>query len=325
MNIDSKEIGVGSLAGVATIILSLGIATGSGVAVLLFFLSPLPIMIAGLGWGSVSGAIAVLVAAAGIGFSANFHTAAFILLTTALPAATAAHWLTLSRPADEIGGPSDKLAWFPLSDVMFRLAIMTAIAFVTAGILVGYDQSYVTSVADQMIARIQEANPEFAFSDEGRNGFIATITNFIPLVQPAMWLLVLAGNLYAALAVTRSSGNLARPRDMWPISMRMPRIAIVALGIAIAATFVPGGFGLVGNVFAGALLAGFTLAGFAVFHMRIQGQPWQLLALVVVYCAVALTLVAAFPFTIWGMFALARNMPVSDNNKPGGKPPANQS
>lgn len=314
MNIDSKEIGVGVLAGFATVILSLGIATGSGLAVLLFFLSPLPIMIAGLGWGSVAGAIAVLVAAAGIGIGANFHTAAFILLTTALPAATAAHWLTLSRPATEIGGPAGKLAWFPLSDVIFRLAIMTAVAFVIAGILVGYNESYVTSVADEMIRRLQEANPEFAFSDEGRAGFISAITNLIPLMQPAMWVLVLAGNLYLAMRISRSSGHLARPVDEWPISMRMPRMAIVALAVCVVLTFFPGGLGLAANVFVGALLAGFTLAGFATFHLRTQGQPWQVLALIVVYGSVALTLIAALPFTVWGMFSLARNMPVSDSN-----------
>lgn len=315
MNFDSKEIGAGVLAGAATVVLSLGIASGSGLALILFFMSPLPIMIVGLGWGSIAGAVAILTAAAGIGFGANFHTAAFILLTTALPAATAAHWLTLSRPANEIGGPSDKIVWFPLSDVMFRLALMTAVAFVTAGILVGYNESYVTTVAEEMIRRIQEANPEFAFSDEGRVSFIKAITNLIPLMQPAMWMLVLAGNLYVAMGMARVSDRLKRPRDEWPISMRMPRIAVIALAAAIILTFFTGDISLAGNVFVGALMAGFTLAGFATFHFRTRSQPWQPLALIVVYGAVALTLIAALPFTIWGMFSLARNMPVSDNKK----------
>lgn len=67
------------------------------------------------------------------------------------------------------------------------------------------------------------------------------------------------------------------------------------------------------------------MAGFAIFHARTRGQPWRPFAMIVVYGAVAITLVAALPFFFAGVLATARPMPVSPGggpNPPTGTPPA---
>jgi len=319
MNAQSQSIAVGALAGAASILLTLGIATGSGLALMLYLLSPMPLMVAALGWGAIAGLTGVIACAAGVAIVASPSAAAFIMLTTTLPAALAAWWLGLSRPAEEVGGPKGSTVWYPLSDVIFRLALMTASAFVITGAMTGYGAEIVDQVVDQTVERMHEFNEEFIFSEEGRAEFTQFLTRAIPFVQPAFWLSVLVANLYFALALARQSGRLHRPRDIWPISLRLPRIAIIAFGVAIVGTFISGTAGLVANTFAGALFAGFTMAGFAVFHHLTHGKPWQILALVTAYGG---TLILGFPvlfFAILGTLNLARNMPVTP--KSGGMAP----
>lgn len=317
MNQTPNSYGIGALAGVATMLLALGVTSGSGLAVILYLLSPLPIMVAGLGWGLGAGIAGIVVAALGIAVVGNGETAVVITLTTTVPAAMCAFLMGLSRPAEEMGGPKGQIAWYPLSDVLFRLALMTAIAFVVIGVLIDYGPELMAQFADQFISRLQEADPEFAFTPEARTEFVSAMTGMLPLIQPALWMMLLVANLYFALSIARASGKLSRPREVWPISMRMPRPALLAFGAALVASFFTGNISLVASVFVGALLGGFTLAGFAVMHERTMGKAWRPIALIVVYFSVALTLVAAIPFALLGLIATARHVPIT----PGGTPP----
>lgn len=318
-------IGIGLIAGLATALLCLGVVAGSGLSVVLYFLSAVPLMVATLGWGFLAGITGAIVATVAIAAFANVELAIYIVMTTILPATAAGYWMNLARPAEEIGGPAGQLAWYPLSDVIVRLAIITAGAFIVAGILIGYGPALVDELVGEMIARLQEANPEFAFSPEGRESFMGFMTGAIPFMQPALWLMVLLGSLYLALAITRASGRLTRPRDDWPTALRLPRSGAVALAIAIAISFFSGPVGLAATAVAGALVSGFTLAGFAVFHERTRGAPWRPLAMITVYGAVLITLIAALPFFFVGLFATSRPMPVSPgggSQPPSGTPPA---
>lgn len=318
-------IGIGLIAGSATALLCLGVVAGSGLSVILYFLSAVPLMVATLGWGFVAGVTGAIVAAVAIAAFANLQLAIYIVMTTILPATAAGYWMNLARPAEEIGGPAGQLAWYPLSDVIVRLAIITAGAFIVAGFLIGYGPALVDELVGEMIARLQEANPEFAFSPEGRESFMGFMTGAIPFMQPALWLMVLVGSLYLALGITRASGRLTRPRDDWPTALRLPRSGAIILAVSIAISFFSGPIGLAATAIAGALVSGFTLAGFAVFHERTRGAPWRPLAMITVYGAVLITLIAALPFFFVGLFATSRPMPVSPGGgapPPSGTPPA---
>lgn len=322
---NANMIGIGLVAGATTALLCLGIVSGSGLSVVLYFLSAVPLMVATLGWGLAAGLAGAVAAAALITAFGTFQMAIFIVMTTILPATAAGYWMNLARPATEVGGPQGKLAWYPLSDVILRLAIITAGAFVVTGFLIGYGPALVDQMVGEMIARLQEANPEFAFTEDGRADLLAFMTGAIPLMQPALWLMILIVSLYMALAITRASGRLKRPQDDWPSALRLPRPGMIILGFAIAASFLTGALGLAATTVAGALIGAFTMAGFAVFHQRSRGRPWRPFAMVVVYGAVIVTLVAAVPFFLVGLFATARAMPVSSgggNAPPPGNPPA---
>ncbi|MDZ7823325.1 MAG: DUF2232 domain-containing protein [Ahrensia sp.] len=316
MKFDLNNILVGVLAGAATAILCLGMASGSGLSVLLYLLSAVPIMTAGLGWGLGASVIGVAVAALSVILIANQQTALFVVLTTALPAALSAHWLTLSRPADEIGGKQGSLAWFPLSDVMLRLCIIIGGAFIVIGIMVNYSQELMQPVLDELVARLQENNPEFSFTPEARTQFDGAMLGLMPFFQPFLWVLVLIANLYIALRVTFASGQLKRPREDFPQGMRMPKIALIPFGIAILGTMMSGNIGLAATALAGALSGGFMLSGFAFFHDYSRAKPWRGLAMALVYISTAITMLPPFLMFFLGLFSVARNIPTSSPSNP---------
>lgn len=312
MNINGQDILIGLIAGAATALLCLGVATGSGLSILLYLLSAVPIMVAGLGWSLAASIVATIVATVAVFIIANEMTALFVILTTALPAAACAYWMTLSRPADEIGGPQGKLVWFPIADVLFRLCLMIGAAFIIIGFAINYGPELMKPVLDELVVNLQQNNPDFAFSPEARIQFDAAVVGMMPFMQPLMWTCVMVGNLYIALKITATSGQLKRPKDDFTMAMRMPKPALVPLGIAALLSLLGGAAGLGASAILGGLSAGFMLAGYALFHAYTRGKPWRPFGIFVLYFATVLTMLPPFLMFFIGLFSLARNMPLSN-------------
>lgn len=313
-----RVIGTGILAGLATAVLSAGAASGSGLAMLLFMASPLPLLAAGLGWGTAAAIVAAAVSTLASGMMSTPLAALAMALTTSIPAAVTAYLCGLARPADEVGGRSGQLVWYPLADVMFRLALMVSAGFIILGIVAGYGPHIGAELARQMIGALGAADPQFAPSAEFEAQLAAFLTRALPAMQPAMWMLVLAANLYLALAVVRMSRRLARPRDDWPAALRMPRPALLAFAVGLVLSFAPDGIGHAGTVVAGSLGGGFLIAGLAMFHLRTRGRAWRTPMLWLAYLAILLFAFVVFFFVIAGMFDTSRPAPVSDGpNGPG--------
>lgn len=312
MNLSTNDMFIGIVAGLATALLCLGVATGSGLSVTLYLLSAVPIMAAGLGWGLRASLIGIVVSSIAVVMIANTQTAVLVLLTTSLPAAASAYWLTLSRPAEEVGGPEGKLVWYPLSDVLLRLCLMVSAAFIFVGAMINYGPELLEPIVDQMAERIRASDPQFAFTDAARQDLLETLTALIPVLQPLMWTLILVGNLYLALRITRASGQLRRRKDDFPNTMRMPKISLVIFAVALLLSMLSGSIGLIGSAISGGMIAGFTLAGFAMFHAISRGKPWRTPALVMVYVGTFFMFLPAFILFLIGLVASARTQPLSN-------------
>src|SRR4051794_1563436 len=107
-------------AGAASALMFASIISGALISLVLFYLAPLPLMVAALGWGPLGASIGGVVAA--IGLSAIFglpYSIAFAL-TVALPAWWLGHLALLGRPAAG-GAPAGNgaapavplLEWYP--------------------------------------------------------------------------------------------------------------------------------------------------------------------------------------------------------------------
>jgi Predicted membrane protein (DUF2232) len=306
-----QTIGIGVLAGAATALLCLGLASGSTLAILLFFISPVPLMVTGLGFGLKPAAIGGVVAIAATFMVANGLVAVLVALGIAAPACASGFWLNLARPADEIGGPKEQLAWYPLSDVLFAFSIIAGTTYVVMGALIGFGPELAGELTSELVARFRETNPELVFTPEGQESLRQFMESAIPFAQPFFWMLTLTLSLYISLAIARRSGLIRRPRDDWPMALRLPRKATFALAAAILAGFAPGSLGLAASTFTGALAAGFTMAGFAMAHARTRGMNGRTPILILAYLSVIFVAFTALLFFVAGIFGASRHVPLS--------------
>ena len=122
---------IGISAGAATALLFASVASGSALSVPLFYLAPLPILIAAMGWSHWAALIAAVVAAAGL--AAVFGCVVLHRLPDRhRPAGVVAR---LSRAAGAAGRrPPGGLEWYPVGHLVFWAAIIGA-GIVIAGIL----------------------------------------------------------------------------------------------------------------------------------------------------------------------------------------------
>lgn len=312
MTISSKHLGIGILAGLAAALLASGVLVQSGLAMMLYVLTPLPIFIVALGWGTAAGLIAALTASLAVALFAAPMVAVLVALTSFIPAATGAYLAGLARPAQELGGPQDAWLWYPLPDILFRMALLIAVSFVIVGVIIGFGPDMVREISAAVIASLKASDPTFHHSED----FTVMLQNFLlralPGVQAATSLLFLTGNFYLALRITDRAGILRRPRDNWPATLRMPRPALPVFAVCFAgALFLSGPAGLIATAFSGALATGFILSGLAIVHWRSRGATWRPFALWLAYFLLIIFAFSALVFLVIGLLDTSKAAPIS--------------
>ena len=119
-------IGIG--AGAAAALLFASVTSGSLLSVLLFYLAPLPMMIAGLGWSHWSALIGALAGA--LALAAMFGPVFFFafLASAGLPAWWLTYLAMLARPVATGGnGGAPALEWYPPGRLVMWAAILAAL------------------------------------------------------------------------------------------------------------------------------------------------------------------------------------------------------
>src|SRR5438270_3751884 len=115
-------IGIG--AGAAAALLFASVASGSLLATLLFYLAPLPILIAGLGWSHWAGLVATVTAGLGLGAILGFYFFTAFLIGVGLPAWWLGYLSLLARPS-ATSNPNG-LDWYPVGRLVLWAAVIGA-------------------------------------------------------------------------------------------------------------------------------------------------------------------------------------------------------
>jgi hypothetical protein len=227
-NLDRTSLLTGTLAGVTAALLSLGANTQSSFAILLYAASALPVLIAGLGWGNAAAITAVVTAGLTGGVLVSPYFALMIVVITLIPAAWLSHLANLARPASELGGPADALAWYPLSDIMTNLAMLVTFSMIIVGFMIGYDSGLSDRMIDMVLASLKTQEPLYN-PDPDTIAQIKSIFGLaLPLIQGALWVLMLFAAYYIATRIVQTSGKGLRPREDMPSTLRMHRYAAVS-------------------------------------------------------------------------------------------------
>ena len=128
---------IGLAAGAASAVLFASVASGSLISILLFYLAPLPILIAAVGWSQVAGLVAALIAASALAvvFGALFFIA--FLIGVGLPAWWLGYLALLARPGSAPG--AEGLEWYPVGGLVVWAAILGAFLVTIVILTFGFD------------------------------------------------------------------------------------------------------------------------------------------------------------------------------------------
>ncbi|SEK61619.1 DUF2232 domain-containing protein [Xaviernesmea oryzae] len=315
-NLNRTSLLVGLLAGVTAAFLSLGANTPSAFAIVLYAASALPVLIAGLGWGNAAAILAVAFAGAICSLVVSPLFALLILAVTLVPAAWLSHLANLGRPAEEIGGPAGALAWYPLADILTQLAVLVNIGMIIVGTVIGYDGSASERMIDMIADTLRERDPLATPDPAALDQMKALFTLMLPLVQGAIWVLMLFAAYYVASRIVQTSARNLRPREDMPSALRMNRYAIFIFLAGLAMTFAGGMAAIIGALLCGTFGAGFLIAGFAAFHFRTRGKSWRLPVLWLAYLSVVLFTVPIIFFLVSGLVDTRRAIALSPAGSP---------
>jgi hypothetical protein len=247
---------VGLGAGLAAALLFASVISGSMAAVFLFYLAPLPIMIAALGFTQLAG----LVAATSATVILATLSGAFLLAVAVI--AFGAWWLgylsLLARPVGN--GAGEELEWYPVGRLVLWAAVMGALVVAAAVPHFGSDQE---TLQDSLRKTYERMLHDPSLVDL----LVIAIAPAAAVVSTLTYLL----NLWLAARIVKISGRLPRP---WPDlpALTFPPSALVFAALAIAASFVPDLFGTLSGALAASLVMAFIILGFAVLHFTTRGM-----------------------------------------------------
>ena len=308
------------LFGVVAAVLHAAPLTGVPLAAAFSFFSAMPIFYVGFARGPVAAIIAAVVAVLAVGVAAAPLAGLSFAASTAVPAAYAAFLVNLARPADELGGPSDRIAWYPLADVLLRLCLTVAAGAVVLGVALGYDLEGareqivegLTQIGQQADASLDEMLGGALSNEAARESLAAALAGILPVVQPFSAVLILVANLHFSMRLARARGVLKRPPDDMRLALRLPLLGLVAFGLSIVLAFGTSDIAVMARAFAGALGAGFMIAGFAIIHWALRDNGARVPALVGLYLLVPLLSgLPAIAMVAVGLFSTARAVPIS--------------
>jgi hypothetical protein len=294
---------VGLGAGTAAALLFASVVSGSIFAVLLFYLAPLPILIAALGWSQLAGLIAAALATALVTVLAgDFFIPVAVI-------AFGAWWLgylaLLARPSTN-GGGSD-LNWYPLGRLVLWAAVIGTLVVAAAVPNFGGDQESLRAALRKTYERILRDQTVIDFLVVAVPPAAAVFSTFTNLL-----------NLWLAARIVKISGRLVRP---WPdlAGLTLPTFTPALLALAAVCSFLPDLAGTLAGAFAASLLMAFAILGFAVLHAITRGMSSRVVVLAAVYAAatvlgwpmlaISILGVAEATFKIRGRLASKRGPP----------------
>ena len=295
--------GIGAAAGLVSALLFAVITTGNTLALLLYFVAPLPILLAALGWNHRAGIIAALVGSAVIAFVFRPVAGLAFLVSVALPAWWYAYLALLAR-TDETG-----TEWYPLGRLLVWIAaISSGLTLAGAMTLGGTYEAFVGAFV-RAVRIIETINPHAfeGLTGDARAQSIADLARLLALIAPPISAATGVGTavllVWGAARISAASDRLPRP---WPAlpDTEMPATTMIILGIAtILGVMLDGFAGLGARSAAAALTMAYCLQGLAVIHVLTRGMSGRTGLLSGVY--IIFIVLPGWPVLLYALVGLA--------------------
>jgi hypothetical protein len=290
-------------AGCASALMFASIVSGALISLLLFYLAPLPLMVAALGWGPLGATIGGIAAAIGLGAIFGLPYCIAFAVTVALPAWWLGHLALLGRPMDSgvsSGNGASQVApvleWYPVGRILLWITGFAALTTMAALLTLGTDADAITSALRRGLLRI--TGPRDAAPAGETEQWIDALVTIAPAAATIVAMMTLTLNLWLAAKITATSGRLHRP---WPDlkSADLPAMTLVTLCVAIAFCFTGGLLAILAQIVTAALMMAYALIGFAVLHTLMLALKSRALWLGCIY-----GIVVVFGWPVLAMVAL---------------------
>ena len=313
---------IGLIAGLSSALLYAAASGGAGLALVLAYVAPLPIFVAGLGWGTAAATVGgvtglvVIAAAAGISNAVVYFSVAALgpiwLTRLALlsrpvggrgPAAEAraarareAHHRAVAEGTRDGPPPppeSAALQWYPAGRLIVWATLIAAALLTLTIISLSAAEGGIRGAVAQMIntgivdtgelSRLLDAQG----LDVSAQDFLRTVATLVPAMAASMWLVMTMLNMMLAQLVVERSGQALRPTPD-PASIDYPRAFHLVLPVAVILSFVPGESGYAAASVAAVLFVPYFLLGLAVIHAISRGWRARAPMLAAVYVCIIL-------------------------------------
>ncbi|MDQ8729870.1 hypothetical protein [Bradyrhizobium sp. LHD-71] len=282
-------------AGCAAGLMFASIVSGALISLLLFYLAPLPLMVAALGWGPTSALIGAVTAGAGLGLAFGFAYFAAFIVTVGLPAFWLGHLTLLAQPATAAGAsstnglspaPAEALEWYPPGRLVLWIAVFACLITLSALLTLGSDYETIMAALRRGLTRIIGARGGAA-SDTDTDAVLDAIAQIAPAAATLVAMFTLTLNLWLSGKIVLTSGRLHRP---WPDlrSIELPQVVMIVLAATLALSFTSGLLAMLSQIASAALLTAYMLVGFAVLHVITQSSSARLLWLIAAYGGVVI-------------------------------------
>jgi hypothetical protein len=287
-------------AGCASALMFASIVSGALISLLLFYLAPLPLMMAALGWGPLGATIGGIAASIGLGAIFGLPYCIAFAITVALPAWWLGHLALLGRPvtagissANGAAPVAPVLEWYPVGRILLWIAGFTVLTTMAALFTLGTDAAAITGALRRFLLQI--IGPRDAASAGETEQWVDAIVTIAPAAAAISAMITLTINLWLAARITATSGRLHRP---WPDlkNAALPPMTLAALSVALAFCFAGGLLAILALIVTAALMMAYAITGFAVLH--ILTLPLKSRAL---WLGCAYAIVVVF---VWPVFAI---------------------
>jgi hypothetical protein len=326
-------IGIGS--GIVAAVLFASLATNTLLAAMLFYVTPLPLLLARLGWGRAAGQLGIVTATALVGFILGLKSALFYGVAIGLPSLMLGHLALLHReliPEDAEGRPLSHMPpvvqWYPPGHLIAWTAVVAGALISCALLLVAgdaevYHQGVRKVFEESILPQIQSSGvPVDPLRAERYVSLISRV--LLPAVAAIAWMVVMLLNLWLAAKSTAISGLLTRPMPRFA-NLEFPPLMTVGFVASVGIALMPGMPGVIAMAFVGAFGFAYLLLGLVVLHQVIGESAFRPFFLAGLYLGILLIDWGAIVVAVLGLAepllelrqrALKRSAPPKSGKKP---------
>lgn len=291
-----REIIIAIGAGLVSALLSIAVAFGSGLGLLLAYFALLPILLIGLSQGPRSAAIAAFAGIVGATALTNIFQGAVFAASVALPAWLIVRYALMTKTAED-----GTTQWLPLGEVLARLVALGGITLVLSAAIFFDNPGGLAKAIEEFLDQMIAARIQFKVPTD-RHILVGRLVPFFPAIAVSSWVLMTLINTALAQSILVKAGKNLR-QDVQYSQITVPEwIYWGVVGAGSVTLLASGSMEYIGRNLAMVLSIPFFLVGLAVVHSLARQLRSPSIALTAFYFFMVISSWAIFVAAVIGFF-----------------------